>query len=139
MTYHAVEAVALVKGCGQLSPDVEPFPGVLVDFLVPDFYTDILDECVSDVIDPEVCGIVRVWLWERREVDFNKETRQEVGFAGNEGTDATAEVGDTVEFNGYGLDCEGCVATIDLLEEGLLGIGCEVGILASSRDQLEKC
>jgi hypothetical protein len=87
---------------------------------------------VPDVIHPVIVG------GEGREIDFEEERGEEIGFAGDQTTDALAEVEGSVEFDWDGFGREGDVSTIDVLEEGELGVARQIGVLTSPSHELEK-
>ena len=144
VTDHVVIAVALTNRCRKFAPDVQPLSGVFVDFLVTDFDTDILDNSMTDVIDPEVCRAIigwwlGCWLGQWWKVDFKEKWAQQVGLTRNQAADALAKIGVAIELDGNGLDGEGSVTAIDVLEEGELGFAGEINILAATGYELQKC
>ena len=130
---HLVIAVSLTCRYRQLSPDIQPFSGMLVYLLFADFYTDIMDECISDVVHPVVGAI---GLRKRGEIDFDEKRRQEIGMAGNERSNTTSEIGVSIEINRDGFNRKGGIATIDMFEECELRIACKIGVLTAAGDQL---
>lgn len=135
---NGVEGCTLVGGHRVGSPHVHPGTGVLVDFLVTDFDAHLLNHGVTDVIHP-----VALDRWVNSgvrgqcgKVDFQKEGIEELRLAGNDTGDAPTEIGSAVKFDGNGLNREGRVAAIDMLEEGGLWITGQIGILPAARHQL---
>ena len=122
MADHFVVALALVFGNCELAPDIEPFAGVFVDFLFSNFHTDIANEGIADVVDPVVYWASGIRLRQWRQIDFDEEGGEKIGVAGNECGDAPPEIAVAVEIDGNGFDGEGCVATVDVLEERELGV-----------------
>ena len=55
---------------------------------------------------------------------------------GNYGTDAAAKIECAVHFDRNAFDGERGVATVDVLEEGELGIRCQIEVLAPFCDEL---
>ena len=137
--HHLVEPVLLVGGSDELRPDLQPFACVAIDLLFADFDADIVNQGVTDVVCP-VDGnrVLRIRSIGRNggEVYFQEDCTKEIGATGNYGTDATAKIECAVHFDWNTFDGERCVATVDVLEEGELGIGGQIEILASFGDEL---
>ena len=139
MPHHLVEPILLVSRSDELRPDLQPVTCVTVDLLFADFDTDVVDHGVADVVRPvdgnrvlRICGIGR----NGGKIDFQKECAQEIGFMGDYGTDATAKIECAVHFDWNAFDGEGGIATVDVLEEGELGVGGQIEILAPFGDEL---
>ncbi len=135
MTNHLVQRFALLSRRCQFRPDLHPGTEVLVDLLFADLDADILDEGVSNVVDPEVLFALGTGR-DRGEIHLQEHGGQKFGLAGDDATDATAKIRRAVEGDRNGLDGEGRIAPVHLFEEGELGIVREEGILTSTGHQL---
>lgn len=135
VSHHFIIAVTLCSRRRELSPDVEPLSGMFINLHLSDFDTYILNECVTDVVDPVIDG-TGTGIHQRWKIDLKKERPQEVGLAGNQTTDATTEIGVAVELNGDGLHREGRIATKYVLEKRHLGVTREIDILTTTGHEL---
>ena len=110
-----------------------------VDLLFADFDADILDHGMPDVVCPVYGnGILPIRGIGRNggEIDFQEECAQKIGATGDHGADATAKIQCAIHFDWDAFDGEGRVATIHVLEEGELGVRCQIEILAPFGDEL---
>lgn len=137
VTDHLVQGLALLGGCCQFRPDLHPGTKMLVDLLFTDLDADILDHSMADVVDPEVLFATRI-VRQGREIHLQKERGKEFGLAGDDTTDASAEIGRAVEGNRNGLNREGSVAPVHLLEEGELGVVRQKRVLTAAGHQLKE-
>ena len=93
---HLVVALVLTAVERELVPDEHPLSGLLVKFALTDLYADVANEGVAD-------GVYPIIFWNAREIDFDKERGEEIGVAGNDGTDLITEGDVALEIDGNGF------------------------------------
>ena len=128
---HVGIAGLLARLLGELVPDLEPVAVVLVDLLAADFELDVVDEVVANPVEPAELGTRAVRRGERHggERGLEVDAVDQVAVAADRARYLLAEVGRAVERLLDGLHREVRVSAVDHLEEGDLGVTCEVDIL----------
>ena len=118
---------------GELIPDVEPVAVLLVNALATDFNLNVLNEVVTGPVEPAELGAraVRGLEGDLGESRLEVHAVDQVAVALDRARDLLAKVRGSVERVLNGLHGEVRVATVDHLEEGDLGITCEVNILGA--------
>ena len=134
VTDHLIVSIPLIGRNREFSPDVQPFPGVFVYLLFTDFYTDIVDQSIADIIHPPIGGVRRIRL--PREIHLNEQRRQKIGVTGNNCGYTLSEIGVAVKINRHRFHRERCVTTIDVFEECKLRVTRQIGVLAPARNEL---
>ena len=104
---------------------------MLVDLLAADLELDVVDEVVANPVEPAELGTRAVRRSERHggERGLEVDAVDQVAVAADRACYLLAEVGRAVERLLDGLHREVRVSAVDHLEEGDLGVTCEVDIL----------
>ena len=128
---HVRIAGLLARLLRELVPDLEPVTVVLVDLLAADLELDVVDEVVANPVEPAELGTRAVRRGERHggERGLEVDAVDQVAVAADRARYLLAEVGRAVERLLDGLHREVRVSAVDHLEEGDLGVTCEVDIL----------
>ncbi len=130
---HLGVAGLLTRLLGELIPDVEPLAILLVDALATDFDLNILDDVVTDPVEPAELGARAVGGLELHLGESRLEVHavDQITIALDSASDLLAEVRGTVERVLNGLHGEVSVAAVNHLEECNLGVTSEVNILGT--------
>ena len=124
----------------ELVPDLEPLAVVLINLLTSDLNVDVLDEEVTDPVEPAELGTRAVRGLEsdlgQRALEVCAE--DQVAVAADRALDLLAEVGSAVERLLNGLHGEVRVAAVHYLPEGNLRVSCQVDILRAVGDELHQ-
>jgi hypothetical protein len=130
----------LASGAGKLVPDVEPVTVMLVNALTTDLDLDVLDQVVANPVEPAELSTRAILSLEGNlgEGGLEVDTVDQITVAADGAGNTLTEVGDTIEGLLDRLHREVGVATIELLEEGDLGIGRQVNILSTVGDELHE-
>jgi len=128
---HVGVASLLARLLGELIPDLEPVTVVLVDLLSADLELDVVDQVVTNPVEPAELGTraVRGGERDRGESGLEVDAVDQVAVAADRACDLLAEVGRAVEGLLNRLHGEVCVATVDHLEEGDLRVASKIDIL----------
>jgi len=111
---------------------------VLVNLLATDLNVDVVDQVVTDPVEPSELGARAVSALELNlgESGLEVDSVDQVAVTGDGALHLLAEVGRSVEGLLNRLHGEVCVATVNHLEEGDLGVACKVDILCAICDEL---
>jgi len=125
---------------GELVPDLEPVTIVLVDLLAANLEVDVVDQVVTNPVEPTELGAGAIGSRELHlgERGLKVDAVDQIAVAADRALDLAAEVGGTVERLLNGLHGEVGVATIDDLKEGNLRVARKVNILCTVSDELHK-
>jgi len=123
---HVGVARLLARLLGELIPDLEPVAVVLVDLLSADLELDVVDQVVTNPVEPAELGAraVRSGQRDRGERRLEVDAVDQVAVAADRARYLLAEVGRAVEGLLDRLHGEVRVATVDHLEEGNLRVAC---------------
>jgi len=124
----------------ELRPDLHPVTVLAVNALSADLNLNLLDEAVTDVVDPaeRVNVDATVSELDLRENNLDVRLVHEVSVTVDDRRDTLVEVGLAVERNLDGLHSEVCVALVEDLPERDLGVARDLNILRTVRNELHK-
>jgi len=127
----------LVTGSlSELVPDVEPISPVLVNALATDLDFNVLDEDVTDPVEPaELLASSERHL---RKSDLKVSTEHKITVSGDGASDLASKIGISVESLFNRLHGEVSVTTVDDLEESDLRVASQVNVLGTVSDKLHK-
>lgn len=135
---HVIESRDRARILGELRPDLHPVTVLAVDALTTDLELNLLDESVTDVVEPaETLNGLRREV-NRREDDLDVRAVHQVGVTVDDRRDTLVEVRLSVERDLNGLEGEVRVALLEDLPERDLGVTRDVDILRSVGDELHK-
>ena len=125
---------------GELVPDVHPITIVLVNALATDLNLNVVNEVVTDPVQPTELGTraVRRLQGDLRQGGLQVHAVDQVTVALNGAGDLLAEVRGTVERVLNGLHREVSVSAVHNLKKGDLRVTSQVNILRAIGDQLHK-
>lgn len=127
-TDHILVSEVLTSGDGEFTPDLEPVTIVLVDLLSTDFDNDVLDQMVTNIVNPAERRTLASNAWK---LDLEVDTVDQISITGDGGASTLAEVSLTIEALFDGFDGEVGVAAVNYLEESDLRGTSEVNILGT--------
>ena len=135
---HLGIASLLARLLGKLVPDVEPLSVVLVDALTTDLELDLLDEVVTDPVEPAELRTRAVGCGERCLGESRLEVHavDQVTVALNRACDRLAKARGSVERVLDGLHGEVSVAAVNHLEKSNLGVTGQVNVLGAIGNEL---
>jgi hypothetical protein len=116
---------------GKLVPDGEPVTVLLVNLLSTNVNGDVLDEAVTNVVNPTEVSGGGGRSANLGKGDLKVDAGNKITIASNSGSYALAEIRGTGEGLFDRLHSEVSVASVDDLKESNLGIACKVDILST--------
>jgi hypothetical protein len=133
LTNHGFVTYFLARRLGEFVPDVHPVTVVLVNTLTTNFDLDVLDESVSEPVNPGGSSIIK-----GRNSNLEVNAVHEVTIAGDSACYAFAKVRGTIESLFNGFHGEVSVAAVNDLEEGNLWVTSKVNVLGTVSDKLHQ-
>ena len=135
---HVGVARLLAGLLGELIPDVEPVTVVLVDLLATDLELNVVDQVVTDPVEPAELGTRAIAGLEgdRRQCGLEVDAVDQITVAGDCACHLLAEVRGAVERLLNGLHREVRVATVHHLKKRNLRVARQVDILRAVGNQL---
>jgi len=122
----------------ELRPDLHPVTILAINALAADFNLHLLDEAVTDVVEPAEASHVRNATIQRNLGKHNLDVRlvHQISITVDDSRNALVEVRLTVERHLNGLHSEVRVALVKNLEERNLGVARDVNILSAVAHKL---
>ena len=128
----------LTRLLGQLVPDLEPITIVLVDLLTANLEVDVVDQVVTDPVEPAELGTRTISGSEEnlRQGGLEVDAVDQIAVAADRALHLATEVGSTVEGLLNGFHREVSVATIDDLKKGDLRVTRKIDVLCAIGNEL---
>jgi len=128
----------LTRLLGQLVPDLEPITIVLVDLLTANLEVDVVDQVVTDPVEPAELGTRTISgsQGDLRQGGLQVDAVDQIAVAADRALHLATEVGSTVEGLLNGFHREVGVATIDDLKKGDLWVTSKIDILCAISNEL---